>query len=109
LTRSSVVLCFAAVIGQTCGEEYLSNLGDLWPDLTGQTIGDIEVLTSYYGPFVVQFFTGSVTNETKLAAGITNAPKVEAFELTSVTCEFLGSPWQPWSDWSNVTIRFLSR
>ena len=105
LLRSSVVLlCFAAGTSQTWGEEYLSNLGDLWPDPTGQTIGDIEVLTSYYGPFVVEFFTGSGTNATKLATGITNAPRVEAFELTSVTFEFLGSPWQPWSDWSNVTI-----
>jgi hypothetical protein len=108
IQTSTIVLCLVGGIGQSWAEEYLSNLGDLWPDPTGNTMGDIEVLIGPYGPFVVQFFTGSGTNEmnyiTMSAAIATNSANAEAFNLTSVTFEFLGSPWQPWSNWSNVTI-----
>src|ERR1043165_4777794 len=98
LLRGFVVfLCFAAVIDNAGAEEYLSNLGDLWPDPTGASMGDFETLVYPYAPFVVQFFTGSGTNVAKQVVGGTNFAPVQAFELTSATFEFWGGAPQPWS------------
>lgn len=96
LRRSVLLVCFLVAGGQTWAEEYLSNLGDLWPDPTGASMGDFETLVYPYTPFVVQFFTGSGTNEAKQVVSGTNSPTVQAFELTSVTFEFWGAVPQPW-------------
>jgi hypothetical protein len=106
--RSSAILVWLVVgIGQTGAEEYLSNLKNLFGDPPSpDIIGDIEVLNYWYGPFVVQFFTGSGLDEGRSAkiftrrpaATATNFATIEHFELNSVTVEFLGSPASPWTN-----------
>jgi hypothetical protein len=108
LLTSVVFLSFAAVINNAWPEEYLSNLGDLWPDPTGVSMGDFETLVYPYTPFVVQFFTGSGTNEAKQVVGGTNSPTVQAFELTSVTFEFWGAVPQPWGGLTVEVSQVLS-
>ena len=64
IIAAAIFLCLVALVGWAWGEEYLSNLKNLFgsppsPDI----IGDIEVLDYWYGPFIVQFFTGSGLDE----------------------------------------------
>ena len=46
----AIFLCLA-LVGLAEGEEYLSNLGNRWPDPTGTSMGDFEVLVYGYDPF----------------------------------------------------------
>ena len=106
----AIFLCLA-LVGLAEGEEYLSNLGNRWPDPTGTSMGDFEVLVYGYDPFEVHFFTGSGLNERRYAkmrtgvpgSPLTNSPTVEHFALNSVTFEFIGGISQPWP-WSDITI-----
>ena len=104
----AILLCLVATLGQMWAEEYLSNLGTKWPDPTGNSIGDIEVLDYGYGPFIVHFFAGSglnCSNETRYAkmyggsaAVAQTKPAVERFLLNAVTFEFIGGPASPWTN-----------
>ena len=103
----AIFLCLAASVGWAWGEEYLSNLRNLFGDPPSPNIiGDIEVLDYLYGPFVVQFFTGNGLDDRKYAkmytgnptAPRTNSATVVRFELNSVTFEFLGSPSSSWTN-----------
>lgn len=105
----AVVVCLVAGLSRAWPEEYLSNLGNRWIDPSNpdvMSIGDIHTLFGAVGPFAVQFFTGSQsaqTNSARLTAAVseaigTNSVSVIAFELNSVTYEFIGGRSQPWSD-----------
>ena len=63
----AIHLYLVSMVGWSEGEEYLSNLKTLWPDPTGNSKGDIEVLIYGYDPFVVSFFTGSGVNERRFS------------------------------------------
>ena len=105
----AIPLYLVSMVGWSAGEEYLSNLANKWLDPA--SIGDIEPLVSYYGPFIVYFSTGLGLSETGYAKireavpplpGSTNV--AETFQLNSVTFEFLGSPTSPWTNIS-MTIQ----
>ena len=106
----AIHLYLVSMVGWSEGEEYLSNLKTLWPDPTGNSKGDIEVLIYGYDPFVVSFFTGSGVNERRFSnmysgnpsSTATNSTVVNGFELNSVTFEFLGGISQPWS---SITVQ----
>jgi len=111
ITRvAATFLCTVCFVGSAWAEEYLSNLGNLWPDPSGHTIGDIEVLDSGYGPFIVHLSTGSGLSEPRYAkvrigtptAPTTNHTTIQQFQLDSATFEFQGGIAQPWS---NMTIQ----
>jgi hypothetical protein len=113
LQVSAILLCSVVVPEWSEAEEYLSNLGNRWTDPV--SIGDIEPLVSYYGPFIVYFSTGcglSDTGYAKIREGVpalpvsTNVP--EHFQLDSVTFEFLGSPTSPWTNIS-MTIQIYQQ
>src|SRR3974390_1156754 len=107
LIRFSTILLFLSC-PLSRSDEYLSNLGDLWPDPTG--IGDIHVLFYFYAPFVVHFLTGSALNDPRYAKvrianpvlPTTNHITIQQFQLDSVTFEFQGGIVQPWS---NITMQ----
>ena len=108
LCGSSFAICLIAGLLRTDGQEYLSNLGNRWIDPSNpntSSIGDIEVLNSGYGPFIVYFFTGSGLAQAKTAKMRIGVPATEAtnstiithqFRMDSVTFEFVGGIGQPW-------------
>src|SRR3974390_1212494 len=101
--RVSVLLCSVIFAGWSEADEYVSNLANRWTDPA--SIGDIEVLDYWYGPFVVYFSTGSGLSDTGLAKRRESFPPfpvwtnvAKRFQLDSVTFEFLGSPTSPWTN-----------
>jgi hypothetical protein len=109
----TIFICFVAGFNQGWAEQYLSNLANKWTDPV--SIGDIEVLDYWYGPFIVYFSTGSGLIDTgfdKIREGVPALPVstnvAETFQLNSVTFEFLGSPTSPWTNIS-MTIQIYQQ
>jgi hypothetical protein len=110
---SAILISLVVSAPLSWSEEYLSNLGNKWLDPA--SIGDIEVLDYWYGPFAVYFSTGSGSNHTgfaKIREGVPALPVstnvAEQFQLDSVTFEFLGSPSSPWTNIS-MTIQIYQQ
>jgi hypothetical protein len=109
----AIATCLLSTVGGVWGGDYLSNLGNRWVDPGNpgaNSIGDGHTLLTEYDPFVGRFFTGlrsagtaiPAMKEAEQSPARTNPIKVVAFELHSVTFEFI---WGHLQAWSNVNVK----